>query len=100
MSVKSVREAISLVFREDEKVLIFRRSSNRTTFPNCWSLPSAYIEENESIKDTAGKLVQSKLGLGKVILKPEIVGESVVVDRGGLPSAYDRCRSRVIRRNF
>lgn len=79
---KDFKEAISLVFRDGVKVLVLKRSSNKVSFPNAWSIPSTYIHDGESVTETANRLVKRKLGLKQVILNVVPLGASPVVDRG------------------
>lgn len=79
---KEIRDAISLIFRDNEKVLVLKRSPNKESFPNAWSIPSIYILANETAKEAADRLVKRKLGLEKVYIQETPIGTSPVVDRG------------------
>ena len=81
MDQKPLKEAISLIFRHGNKVWVFKRSDNKKTHPSAWSLPSTYIHQGETIAETANRLVRRKLGLDSVILHPEPLGQSPVVDK-------------------
>ena len=81
-SAKEFREAIALVFQDDEKILVLKRSPNKESFPNAWSIPSTYIHEGEISAEAANRLVKRKLNLASVTLKKEPIGISDIVDRG------------------
>tara|TARA_B100000745_G_C20123821_1_gene384861 strand:+ start:737 stop:1174 length:438 start_codon:yes stop_codon:yes gene_type:complete len=82
---REFKKAISLVFRNGDKVLVLKRSPNKESFPNAWSIPSTYIHENETPSEAGGRLVKRKLNLGGVALSSQPLGISSIVDRG----AYD-----------
>lgn len=82
MNEKPHKTAISLVFKESDKVLALKRSPNKESFPNAWSIPSTYIHEGESPSDAANRLVKRKLNLESVTLEETPIGTSGVVDRG------------------
>lgn len=79
---KDFKKAISLVFRDGEKVLVLKRSPNKESFPNAWSIPSTYIFDDETPSETANRLVKRKLGIDSVTLQEIPLGTSPIVDRG------------------
>ncbi len=79
---KDFKEAISLVFRDLDKVLVLKRSPNKDSFPNAWSIPSTYIRPGENVSQVANRLVKTKLGLEQVTLNKVPLGVSPLVDRG------------------
>ncbi len=79
---KEFRAAIALVFKQDDKVLVLKRSLTKETFPGAWSLPSTFVYEGETVEETANRLVKRKLGLESVVLEEKPLGVSSVVDRG------------------
>lgn len=76
------KKAISLVFKDGEKVLVLKRSPSKASFPNAWSFPSTYVQDGESLEETAERLVKRKLGIDKIVLNKLPIGTSPVVDRG------------------
>jgi ADP-ribose pyrophosphatase YjhB (NUDIX family) len=81
MSEKPLREAVALVFREGDKVRAFKRSMSKSVYQGLWSIPSTYIEEGESVTETANRLAQKKLGLESVTLALTPLGESGAVEK-------------------
>lgn len=80
--MKPVRKAISLVFKnENGRHLIIRRSKFKDTYPNSWSIPSTYLQNEETPKKAATRLVKNKLSLEEVDINPVPIGTSKV-DRG------------------
>ena len=80
--MKKIRRAISLIIRNKEgKVFVVRRSPNKNSFPGCLSFPAVYLEDEESFSEAANRLVQEKLGLESVRIKPRPLGVSGVVER-------------------
>jgi 8-oxo-dGTP pyrophosphatase MutT (NUDIX family) len=79
---KSLRKAVSLVFRKDALVFIAKRSPTKDSYPSAWSLPSTYIHDGETKVDAAKRLAKTKLNLTNVTIGDESVGVSAVVDRG------------------
>lgn len=79
---KDFKKAISLVFRDGEKVLVLKRSEHKASFSGAWSLPSMYIHDDETHAETANRLVKRKLGIKSVTLHESPLGVSPVVDRG------------------
>lgn len=93
---KDFKSAIALIFRQDGRVLVLKRSLTKETFPGAWSLPSTYVYEGETREETANRLVKRKLGLASVILEEKPLGVSPVVDRGD----YDFVMSDYEVKNF
>lgn len=64
MEDKSTRHAISIVIQnENDEILFALRSANKSSYPLAWSLPSHYVSENESPKDTVKRIGKNKLGI-------------------------------------
>ncbi len=78
---KELKKAISLVFKDGDKILTVRRSQSKSSFPNCWSLPSTFIHEGETVSDAATRLAMKKLNLENISLE-ESIGISDSADRG------------------
>lgn len=81
MSEKPLKKAISLIFKEGDKVWVFKRSLQKEAHPGAWSLPSTYIHEDEKVTETAQRVVKRKLGLQSVSLQSEPLGVSPVVEK-------------------
>ncbi len=79
---KDFKKAISLVFRDGEKVLVLKRSPDKESFPGAWSIPSTYVYGEETSGETANRLVKRKLGIESVTLNELPLGVSPIVDRG------------------
>lgn len=75
-----VKHAISLVIKNNENETLFAlRSEKKDSYPLVWSLPSAFIHENESPGDTVKRIGKTKLG---VELKPKKLINEGTSDRG------------------
>jgi ADP-ribose pyrophosphatase YjhB (NUDIX family) len=81
MKEKELKEAIALVFKEGDKVWAFKRSMSKTVYQGLWSIPSTYIEAEESVAEAANRLAQKKLGLQSVVIAPRPLGESGAVEK-------------------
>jgi isopentenyldiphosphate isomerase len=79
---KVFKQALSLVFRDGEKVLVLKRSPHKESFPSAWSIPSTYIHGDETPQETANRLIKRKLGIQNITLDQTPLGISPVVDRG------------------
>jgi len=80
--MKLHKKALSLVFSNKEgKALCVKRSSSKDSFPNFWSLPSAWIKDNETFAQVAKNLSKKKLGLENIEIEQKPLGVSEV-DRG------------------
>ncbi len=76
--MKPERKAISLVFKNPEgKILTTKRSIKKDSFPGFWSLPSTYLQENETIQASAERLAREKLGLKRANLLVTPIGSGV-----------------------
>jgi mutator protein MutT len=58
----------ALLFR-DGLVLLARRSSGRTTYPNCWSFPGGHVEIGETLADALRREMQEEIGLTPVAFR-------------------------------
>ena len=89
--MKKIRNAVSLIIRNKEgKIFVVRRSPNKESFPGYLSLPSVYLDGNESFQDAANRLARKKLGLGGVIISSTAVGISEIAERkDALLQMYD-----------
>jgi ADP-ribose pyrophosphatase YjhB (NUDIX family) len=58
----------ALLFR-DGLVLLARRSSARTTYPNCWSFPAGHVEIGESLSEALRREMQEGVGLTPVAFR-------------------------------
>lgn len=81
MQGKPLREAVALVFREDDRVRAFKRSMTKNVYQGLWSIPSTYVEEGESVAEAANRLAKHKLGLESVTLASLPLGESGAVEK-------------------
>ena len=79
--MKPYRQAIALIFYNDNKVLTVKRSGLSDSFPNFWSLPSTWLAEGETTLQAAQRLTQRKLGLHSIHVAQKPVGHSEA-DRG------------------
>jgi 8-oxo-dGTP diphosphatase len=58
----------ALLFR-DGVVLLARRSSGRTTYPNCWSFPGGHVEIGEPLSEALKREMQEELGLTPIAFR-------------------------------
>lgn len=79
--MKELRQAISLIFKKDNKVFVVKRSDKKESFPNFWSIPSTYIHEGETPTIAANRLAAKKLGVSNIVLDKNPIGVSDVVER-------------------
>ena len=77
-----IKKAVSLVIYDSlkEKVLAVMRGSEDKYLPNTWSLPSGYVDEEESLESAVIRAASQKLG---VEVRPVKVLGSGSVDRTG-----------------
>lgn len=80
MLKKELKPAISIVFRDGNTVLVLKRSLFKETFPGAWSLPSTYVN-GENVAVAANRLVKRKLLIDEVVLKPDFIGVSPIVEK-------------------
>ena len=61
-SEKLLKNAISIVlFNEDGKTLFVLRSRYKSSYPSTWSLPSYFVNKNETFSDTIKRIGINKL---------------------------------------
>lgn len=73
-----IRKAISLIFKNSEgKILTTKRSLNKDSFPGFWSLPSAYLHDDEKPEEAAKRLAKNKLGLRAVEIASKSIGTGI-----------------------
>ncbi len=69
---KPVRHAISVVINDSKgKTLFAKRSARKRSYPLAWSLPSYFVDGEESPEETINRIGKDKLGIelatGKLI---------------------------------
>lgn len=61
---KLIRHAVSVVIDNGKgKTLFALRSTEASSFPSTWSLPSHFVEREEKFEDTIGRIGKHKLGV-------------------------------------
>ena len=64
MTNKPIRHAVSVVIQNNKNETLFAlRSPKSTSYPLAWSLPSHYVEGNESHQETVKRIGKNKLGV-------------------------------------
>lgn len=61
--MKPIKHAVSIVVRDKNKTLFVLRSPNKKRFPSTWSLPSYFVDENETHRETIERIGKDKLGV-------------------------------------
>jgi 8-oxo-dGTP diphosphatase len=53
-----MRNIVNALFLRDGKVLLGRRSTRRSTYPDLWSFPGGHVEHGETLKHSCEKSVR------------------------------------------
>jgi ADP-ribose pyrophosphatase YjhB (NUDIX family) len=63
-SEKPIKHAVSVVIENNEgQVLFALRSPKKSEFPLVWSLPSYFVNADETLEETVARIGRDKLGV-------------------------------------
>ncbi len=61
--LEGMSDIVNALLVRANTVLLARRSSERRTYPNCWSFPGGQVETGESLDDALVRELQEEVGL-------------------------------------
>lgn len=61
--MKLIKHAVSVIIRDNDKTLFALRSPNKKRFPLTWSLPSYFVNEEETHNEAIKRIGKEKLGI-------------------------------------
>jgi 8-oxo-dGTP diphosphatase len=58
-----MRNIVNALFLRDGKVLLGRRSTRRSTYPDLWSFPGGHVEHGETLDEALVREIREEVGV-------------------------------------